>query len=715
MKIEYRLLCDIMAKTISVKAGSFNAITTEKFLMLTEIVCGVRINWTSVLFKIFKKMVTPGTKQAKGFAMQVSLLLENILNLEQDESSEFPSSKILTERTIHRYIVLNDKVGAEEAADAPKVKKGTFLKKKRTMKKKSGSSQANLEIVAVAQEAVPIQIIEPIPATPADDEMEEQPADEPIPAAPADDEMEEQPADEVAGETIVKEFDEPAVETTAEEIRTTSADDVDIITKQVIADTAQMGPDAEDHGVGAPDIEDQPAGTTVGEKQWFDLPNEYIFAQMDADRPVVTPSDTDEEMETIGAGTGVGDQQLHCFVTADSRTVAAADYFVEEVEMSDDEQSVDESIDADESMSLEDILLSIPVDVPLPSAGVDITKIILGKDIKIPGVDERTWYLASLPQIPVDDKGKEPLMEKDPVKGNPVKEQFLLILADIECLVQLREKVIDEVVFYSFSFKKLAELQIYDSYFVKLVSSWAEAESTGVALQRRKYILLKYRELLIRKFLEARQMNFAPGDVSMADDTTRFSNSLADLQILLSERIDGRNLDDFQTLRFNEFKKGFLAHSAAVTADSMDFRKEFRALNAKVTYLDEQVAATRNDLLEFRAQVQENLNHIADQLSELIAYINRGGNDKKGGVSSSRPQPPPDDQNRGSGNAGGGGDNVRTTNIVDRYSGSMSREGHSRGRSGGRRGSGSRSGSYKRKHPSSADGPFKRSFEDWLG
>ncbi|KZV49196.1 hypothetical protein F511_42026 [Dorcoceras hygrometricum] len=216
MKIEYRLLYDIMAKTISVKAGSFNAITTEKFLMLTAIVCG------------------------------------DILNLELDESLEFPSSKILTERTIHRCIVLNDKVGVEEAVDAPKVKKAPVqravskkrpaaaavgepvLKKKRTMKKKSGSSQANLEIVAVAQEAVPIQIIAPIPAAPADDEMEEQPADEVAaenveqPAAEAEITV-EQPADEVAGETIVKEFDEPAVETTVEEIRTTSADDVDII------------------------------------------------------------------------------------------------------------------------------------------------------------------------------------------------------------------------------------------------------------------------------------------------------------------------------------------------------------------------------------------------------------------------------------------------------------------------------------------------------
>ncbi|KZV45394.1 pentatricopeptide repeat-containing protein mitochondrial-like [Dorcoceras hygrometricum] len=74
MKFEYRLLCDIMAKTISVKAGSFNAITMEKFLMLTAIVYGVRIKWTSILFNILKKMVTLGSKQAKGYAVQISLL-----------------------------------------------------------------------------------------------------------------------------------------------------------------------------------------------------------------------------------------------------------------------------------------------------------------------------------------------------------------------------------------------------------------------------------------------------------------------------------------------------------------------------------------------------------------------------------------------------------------------------------------------------------------
>ncbi|KZV49832.1 hypothetical protein F511_43313 [Dorcoceras hygrometricum] len=102
--------------------GSFNAITVEKFSMVTAVVCGIRMNWASILFSILKNMVTLGSKQAKGFAVQISLLLENIPNLELGESSEFPSSKILTEKTVHRFVSLNDKVGAEEAAGAPNTK-----------------------------------------------------------------------------------------------------------------------------------------------------------------------------------------------------------------------------------------------------------------------------------------------------------------------------------------------------------------------------------------------------------------------------------------------------------------------------------------------------------------------------------------------------------------------------------------------------------------
>ncbi|KZV29789.1 hypothetical protein F511_13868 [Dorcoceras hygrometricum] len=89
MKVEFRLLCDILAKKISVKAGSFDAITQEKFLMMAAIICGVRINWSRIFFKILKDMVTPGSRQAKGYGIQISLLLENVPNLELGESSEF--------------------------------------------------------------------------------------------------------------------------------------------------------------------------------------------------------------------------------------------------------------------------------------------------------------------------------------------------------------------------------------------------------------------------------------------------------------------------------------------------------------------------------------------------------------------------------------------------------------------------------------------------
>ncbi|KZV42845.1 transmembrane protein 184C-like [Dorcoceras hygrometricum] len=460
-----------MAKAISVKSGSFNAITVEKFSLLTAVVCGIRMNWASILFNILKKMVTAGSKQAKGFAIQISLLLENIPNLELGESSEFPASKILTEKTVHRFVSLNDKVGAEEAAGAPKPKAASkkrpaadveapVAKNKRTMRKKSSSSTDNLEIVAVAQEAVPIQMIEPLTVAPTAEDISDQPASETdgVKAVAADvdataEKIDEQVAEPSADvETSVGESFEPAVEVPAKETRPSSADDVDFIIQKVIEDTALMGPAEENH---------------------------------------------------------------------------------------------DELLDADEQMSLEDILITIPVDVSLPSAGMEITKITLVKTIKIPGVDEKTKYLASLPQIPADDKGKEILMEKDPVKGNPAKEHYFLICADIDLLVNLRAQVIEAVdqFFHSFSFKKLATINIEElSRKEEQVLTWGETEITHVALSRKRYILLKYREVLVRKFLESWKNNFFPGKGSSTVDL-KVIDMLSDLHLLVLEELREQALE----------------------------------------------------------------------------------------------------------------------------------------------------------------------------
>ncbi|KZV24692.1 hypothetical protein F511_20813 [Dorcoceras hygrometricum] len=246
-------------------------------------------------------------------------------------------------------------------------------------------------------------------------------------------------------------------------------------------------------------------------------------------------------------------------------------------------------------MSLEDILMSILVEVPLPSVGVEITKITMGKEIKIPGVDERTWYLASLPQIQVDVKGKELLLEKDPVKGNPVKEQIVLTLEDIACLID-------------------------ESYLAKdeLVLTWAEVESTGMALNRKRCWI---RTMLFVdgvwavepcadhwvKIPQPVVQNEVPRQRSY-DDTlppislsTLLDESQTDIlsklhtidkglhdslqqqeeafkTLIQGARQEGRTIDDVQTLRFYEFRKGVLSNSVSVTADLMDIKKAVREL-----------------------------------------------------------------------------------------------------------------------------------------
>ncbi|KZV50141.1 hypothetical protein F511_28147 [Dorcoceras hygrometricum] len=434
----------VSLSAISVKAGSFNAITVENFSLMTAVVCGVKMNWAKFLFGILKKMVAVKSKQAKGFAIQISLLLATFPAVELGEASEFPASKILSKKTVLRFVSINDRDGAEEVLGAAKKKavskkrtaadiEAAVPKKKRSLKKKSISS---LELVEAAEEAL---VVEPLDV---------------------------------------------------EEPRCSSADAVDLIIQQVLDETR---------------ADDAPADTTgpavTVEKNWFDLPYEDIVKQWEAERPVVTPSDTEDED----------------VATAD---VAPADQ-VQQVEDFEAPISAEEVLSADEKTSLDDILLSIPVDIPLPSTCMEVTQIKMGQMIKIPGVTKWTWFLKHLPRIPAEDKGKELLVEKDPVKGNPAKEHYSLICADIDLLVDLRAKVIDEVAkfLHSFSLRKLSSINFEEMYKKEdQVLSWGETESPQEAIQRQFYILLKYRTVLVFKFLEAWRANFAPGQGSTAVD-----------------------------------------------------------------------------------------------------------------------------------------------------------------------------------------------------
>ncbi|KZV14651.1 hypothetical protein F511_41908 [Dorcoceras hygrometricum] len=598
LKIQFRLLHDILAKTIYVKAGSFDAVTHDRFMLMTAITYGVQVNWSSLLFSVFKYMVTSGTRQAKGFAIQISFLLKNVPGLDLGESRAFPIPRVLTEKTVHRFVAINEKGGVEDVTDEPRVRKthvkkavsqkrpavgveaAPVVKKKRTTKRKP---------MVIAQEAVPLQIVEAIANTPV-----EQP---PVPkrksqnrkrrlVLSADDEtVDEQPASEV-GSTVEK---QPAVAVApATGVQEPVDENVEMVDEPVpesveqpavvpVVEAATDDPDAKiekvldelDSVATNQDSGDQPTATIDETIPWYDLPFEFVTH--DSERLFETGSDTTDDMDldegnqelpvgsgtdavvgtvadigTVDLGTDVGNQQGQSFDENISRT-DAEDLLVEESD--EDPVPETEKPSADEAMSLEDILMTIPVEVLLPSAGMEITRITLSKDIHIPGVTERTWYLAGLPHIPVDDKGKEPLLQKDPVKGNPVQEQILLIVADVECLVKLREKVIGEVeeFFHSFSLLKWAKLQQeYFSAKIEQVLTWAETDSTIIALQRKAYVLLKYRELLLRKFIVARIMNFVPGDGESATDL-KILDRLSDIHLFVLKELKDQSREHVGT------------------------------------------------------------------------------------------------------------------------------------------------------------------------
>ncbi|KZV41503.1 hypothetical protein F511_34853 [Dorcoceras hygrometricum] len=89
---------------------------------------------------------------------------------------------------------------------------------------------------------------------------------------------------------------------------------------------------------------------------------------------------------------------------------------------------------------------------------------------------------------------------------------FTLSCADVEFLVKIREVVVEEIAsfFYSFSLRSLSALTSVSDLAEKeeQVLKWAETDSSQTEVRRRLYITAKYREMLLRKFLEARHNNF---------------------------------------------------------------------------------------------------------------------------------------------------------------------------------------------------------------
>ncbi|KZV37729.1 hypothetical protein F511_16269 [Dorcoceras hygrometricum] len=536
MKYEFRLLNEILSKSITVKAGSFDAVTNERFLMMTAIHFGVKVNWSKILFGILKEMVDKTLKKAKGYAVQICVLLKSNPVITMGEAVPFPSLKILSMKTVNTYVTMNETIDARGQSDEPSIANVAAVKRKSQSKKKSDSSakatcEAQVEVISekvVSRKrptvAEPLQIFESTPAATA-----EQP---PLPKRTSkkrrlvlsdDENIEERVAIEtvdnvqqhISVEVSVK---EPIVQHTAEEERHMSThegtitDDVDI---QHFDETA---------------IGDIAFGSSLVDQsdnleQWFE-----DFVSRDTETVFTSNSDLDR-----GTGTAADEEQLQVFVEKETL-----------------EKSAGSNPTDEEQMSLDDLLMQISDDMMLPSVTApEITKImsdlpvkikeVLGIRIRPPEVQEHDWYYANLPKISDTEKGKAPLEEADPVKGNPTREMVELICADVDFLLQMRDQVMHDVVefFHSFSINKLSDLVSLRALAEKekFMLFWAEADSLETAVRRRVYILAKYREMLLRKFLDSHRKYFTPGQpwTAMASQiidllSAAHSKSLEELQ-----------------------------------------------------------------------------------------------------------------------------------------------------------------------------------------
>ncbi|KZV58678.1 hypothetical protein F511_24319 [Dorcoceras hygrometricum] len=341
-------------------------------------------------------------------------------------------------------------------------------KKRRTVKTKSSSSQASLDIMPVAQDVVPIQVIDPTPAvatikSPAPKQKSRK-RRLTLPTGSDDETMDRQ--------ELAKDTDEAAVKPT---------DEVDIIIEQVLEETLNLGVNEEEHGGQGVDE----TMFTEDFAQWLD---DFVSRN--------------SEPEIVG-----------------TRTITEAAGSTSPVVVKDMNRAVNSMFTNEELMSIDDLLLQISDDMLLPSiTATDITKIQLGESVSITEVRECDVHLTSLPRISTHDKGKAILEGDEPIRGNPARELVELICGDIEFLVRIRDQ--------------------------KLMLEWAKTDSLAMVVKIKGYILEKYRELLLRRFLESHRKFFAPGQpwtatTSQIIDLLSDAHSISLEDLLAQQRAHG--------------------------------------------------------------------------------------------------------------------------------------------------------------------------------
>ncbi|KZV15813.1 hypothetical protein F511_21636 [Dorcoceras hygrometricum] len=301
---------DILAKSVTVKAGSFDAVTHECFLLMMAIHFGLKINWSKILFDILKGMVTKTSKQAKGFAAQICVLLKGAPNLTLGEAKTFPRQKILSAK----------KAAMKRRPDPAVVEPAT--KKKQTTVGRAAPAEKDLAMVPVVQNPEPISVV---PATTPKAPHRRAPKRKLVMQKGSDDEIVDSIihqviADTTAIETGEPDFEEPVLREKAELAeKETDVREPDVVESVVveITETVDIEPESridvssitnydEEHVVGTAEEKEADKVLALTVKSTSDeesIPIDDLLAKIPAD--MMLPSVTAEEPTKISFGLGI--------------------------------------------------------------------------------------------------------------------------------------------------------------------------------------------------------------------------------------------------------------------------------------------------------------------------------------------------------------------------------------------------------------------------
>ncbi|KZV42829.1 hypothetical protein F511_27169 [Dorcoceras hygrometricum] len=645
------------ARSLFSQSGEpFDVVTHECSVLMTAIHFELKVNWSKRLFDTLKEMADKSSKRAKGYAAQICFLLKGEPSVTLGEATTFPPLKILFAKTVGTYVATNKTIDARGESDEPEVTKVAVVKRKSVSKKRSASTankdtdevqvetvapavkkkrtatgraapaEKDLALVTVAQDALPIQIVEPISAVPVEHPHAQKRKAMKINlrlSTGSDDEIVEKDPDVAEGEAIGTDLAEPVVSRSEDD----DMSGVDHTSKII---------DKEEESVKNKET-DSPLVVTVTGKEIDPEPMADV-GQIPSDEELLSIEDL---LKRIPKGMMIPS------VTAAEPT----------------------KIKFGHGITIKGVADKVWYKESFPKIAItDEGKAPLVEPDTIKGHPAMRWRLY------IVAKYRELLLRKfleahraNFSFGQPWSAMALQIIdllsaahsTSTKNLLMQKQALNLEWTSCAMLFKG-AIFDIALRYPVQSNSSYSRMLFTAADIPLNDETAV---DQLVLPAIALHTPDLAESLAQLRTSVSQLSikqmrttSSIGDLRNELLSKID--NIEKAAT---ESRTKQDQCHRNNRLADIV---KDFKAQKAD---FDDQLAAICTDLLEFRVETQEQYATLRDNLSELIAFFNRVHDDKKGEVGSSQGQPPPDDRSRPGGYGGS-----RSEPVKRRGSGSKS-------------------------------------------